>query len=397
VRDVTFIPDQEARVSSTTDRRGFLAKSAVAGLGATAAGGLVAGPALATKGPKGPRGGRPLAGDRTLGGNINKVLFMIINVSDLDRAVEFYEKTYPVTRAETLNGPAQAFKGLGIRHGRFRGRIMRDSQPFQGRGILLVQWLDPGPVGKPYTEANNVGYYRHHASASRSGLNAQYEIALANGGRPYAPPSTIYVTPTATVNAFAFRDPDGTTLEWVGPYEPNPAGAPDALTAYNNNCNDLRVSHAWYRDVLGLNFTSRLNPIEPQPYGVGSLGDSLKNPDGTPYTDEIDYDATILSPRADSRNGIDLLEWQMPRPYGTPYARANNLGTVSMAFEVNSVEDCYVKLQRSLKRPSKHLVAPPETWDLGDYGQKRVLNILDPDGVMIQFIEMNKSTAQQPS
>ncbi len=383
---------------STTDRRGFLARGAVAGIGATAAGGLVAAPALAGR-KKGNswRDDAPLPSDRTLGGNITKVLFMIINVSDLDRAIEFYEKTYPVTRAEELNGPAQAFHGLGIRHGQFRGRIMRDPQPFQGRGILLVQWLNPGPVGKPYTEANNVGYYRHHASASRSGLNAQYDIALAEGGRPYAPPSTIFVTPTATVNAFAFRDPDGTTLEWVGPYEPNPAGPPDVLTAYNNNCRDLRTSHAWYRDILGLEFSSRLNPIVPQPYGVGSLGDSLKNPDGTPYTDEIDYDATILSPRADNRNAIDLLEWQMPRPYGRPYKHANNLGTTSMAFEVNSVDDCYRKLKRSLRNPSKHLVHKPETWDLGAYGEKRVLNILDPDGVMLQFIEMRHSTQPQPS
>jgi catechol 2,3-dioxygenase-like lactoylglutathione lyase family enzyme len=384
-------------VGETTNRRQFLARSAIAGVGATGAGALLVGPAAATGKQPATTRGRPSPYDRSLGGNINKVLFVTINVSDLDRAIEFYEKTYPVTRAEVLDGPAQAFRGLGIDHGRFRGRIMRDSQPFQGRGILLVQWLDPGPVGRPYTEANNIGYYRHHASASRTGLNAQYDIALANGGRPYAPPSTIFVTPTATVNAFAFRDPDGTTLEWVGPYEPNPSGAPNALTAYNNNCRDLPTSHAWYRDVLGLEFRSRLNPIEPQPYGVGSLGDSLKNPDGTPYTDEIDYDATILSPRADSRNAIDLLEWQMPRPYGSPYARANNLGTVSSTFEVNDVQQCYEKLRRSLPRPRKHLVAPPEIWDLGAWGEKKVLNILDPDGVMIQFIEMTHSTQPQPS
>lgn len=392
-------------MSGMTDRRQFLKRSAIAGAGASTVGAaLLAGPAAASKGkgrpqpPKGGASGRPLPGDLTLGGNINKVLFMTINVSDLDRAVEFYEKTYPVKRAEVLDGPAQAFRGLGISHGQFRGRIMRDPQLFQGRALLLVQWLSPGPVGRPYTEANNIGYYRHHASAARSGLNARYEIALAEGGRPYAPPSTIYVTPTSTVNAFAFRDPDGTTLEYTGPYDPNPASpGPDVLTAYNNNCRDLRTSHAWYRDVLGLNFTSRLNPIVPQPYGVGSLGDSLKNPDGTPYTGEIDFDATILSPRADSRNAIDLLEWQMPRPYGNPYARANNLGTINSALEVNDVNEVYQKLLRVLPRPKKTIVAPPEVWDLGAWGQKKVLNILDPDGVMIQFIEMAKSTAAQPS
>ena len=127
-----------------SDRREFLTRAGLAGLGATAAGGLLTERALAQG------KGKPaydLPGEASLGGNISKSVWYWINVSDLDRAIEFYEKTWPVKRAEEMNGPAQAFPSLGISKGQFKARLMRDSQPFQGAGILLVQWLDPTPVG----------------------------------------------------------------------------------------------------------------------------------------------------------------------------------------------------------------------------------------------------------
>ena len=41
-----------------------------------------------------------------LRGHINRFSHVVINVSDLDRAVEFYEKVLPVQRRQRINGPA---------------------------------------------------------------------------------------------------------------------------------------------------------------------------------------------------------------------------------------------------------------------------------------------------
>ena len=383
-----------------TVRRDFLKRAAVAGVGATAAGGLLVGTATATSKPGGgTKRGRPssdLPGEASLGGNISKALFYTINVSDLDRAVEFYEKTYPVTRAEEINPPEQAYNGWNIPRGRFRARMMRDSQPFQGGGILLVQWLTPGPVGVPMDAANNVGWYREHANASQTGMNARYEQALAAGGRPYGPPSDIAITDDLIIQSFAFRDPDGTTLEWVGPVEPTPGGPADTVAGPNNNCRDIHRSFAFYRDVLGFDMQIRLNPSDPQPQSNGSLGDTIRNPDGSIYTGLVDFDAAIMVPRGDGRNSVDLLEWQIPGTVGTPYKEANHLGAVNLTWEVNSVQVVFEKLRRLLKNPKRHIVAPPETWDLGDYGIRKALNILDPDGVMLQFFEKVQSTDPTP-
>lgn len=335
--------------------------------------------------------------DRSLAGNIIKVSHLTVNVSDLDRSVEFYEKAYPVTRAETIEMDAQPLLGLGVAQGRFRARMMRDAQTFQGRGLLLVQWLHPSPSGVPYRSANNIGYYRHHAQASRTGLQARYDDVVAAGGRPYGPPRSIEIAPGLVINAFGFRDPDGTTLEWIGPMEPNPEAPVDFLSAYNANCRDLPSAHAWYRRVLGLRYTARLNAPHPQPMSCGSLGDSLQNPDGSSYDGLMAFDATILNPWPDGRNAVDLLEWTMPAPFGDAYADATNLGTQSVTYEVNDVDHVQHKLVRLLDEPQRHIVHGVEEWDLGELGRRRVLNIVDPDGIRIQFMQVARTAPADPA
>lgn len=382
-----------------SDRREFLTRAGMAGLGATAVGGLVAERALGQGKAKGNGRGRPaydLPGEAGLGGNISTSVWYWINVSDLDRAIEFYEKTWPVKRAEEMNGPAQAFPSLGIRRGQFKARLMRDSQPFQGAGILLVQWLDPTPVGSPYKEANHIGWYRQHASASQTGQTARYEAALAAGGRPYGEPSAIAIRDDLTIYSFAFRDPDGTTMEYVGPLDPTPDGPPDTNTGPNVNCRDIQKSFKFYSGVMGFDMQIRLNPSQPQPAANGSLGDTIRTPSGDIWTGLVDFDAAIMVPRGDGRNSVDLLEWQLPGGYGKPYARYNNLGAMNLAWEVNSVQVVYEKLRRLLKNPGKTLMGPPETWDLGDFGTRKVLNIKDPDGVYLQFVEKVQSTDPTP-
>lgn len=381
-------------------RRDFLKRSALAGLGATTAGSLLVGQAGAHGKPGYAKNGRSrnfgLPGESSLGGNISKALFLIINVSDLDRALDFYEATLPVKRAEVMNPPKQAFKGYGISQGQFKAQMLRDSQPFQGGGILLVQWLSPGPVGTPYAEANHVGWYREHFNASQTGQQFRYEQALAAGGRPYGPPSKIQISPTLIISSFAFRDPDGTTLEWVGPVDPTPGGAPDTIAGPNTNCRNIHESFTFYRDVLGFDMSIRLNPLNTQPATNGSLGDIVRNPDGSVYTGETDFDAAIMVPRGDSRNSVDLLEWQAPKPYGSAYKYANNLGMMNLTYEVNDVQVVYEKLLRLLPNPKKTIVAPPEMWDLGSFGVRKTLNIVDPDGTRFGFFEKVQSTDDTP-
>jgi catechol 2,3-dioxygenase-like lactoylglutathione lyase family enzyme len=251
-------------------------------------------------------------------------------------------------------------------------------------------------VGRPYAEANHLGWYREHANASQTGQAARYQQALAAGGRPYGEPSAIAITDTLTIYSFAFRDPDGTTLEWVGPVDPTPGGPPDTIAGPNTNCLDIHKSFAWYRDVLGFDMSVRLNPSNAQPATNGSLGDTIRTPSGDIWTGPVDFDAAIMVPRGDSRNSVDLLQWQEPGSYGRPYRHANNLGAMNLTWEVNDVQVVYEKVMRNVRHPGRYLVAPPETWDLGDFGVRKVLNMKDPDGTRLQFFEKVQSTDPTP-
>ena len=329
-----------------------------------------------------------------LRGHVNRFSHVVINVSDLDRAVEFYENTFPVQRRTRINGPAQSYLGLGIEHGQFEGWVLenkKDVSPpgdfiaeFPARLLHLIEWKSPTPIGKPYLEANHVGIYRQNSLVNN--LDAAYANVLANGGRPYAEPSTIILTPDGfEVRVFAYRDPDGSTLEMIGVEDPTGTSTyPGMMHHCNLNVRDLEKSYKFYRDVIGLDLTVYLAPAEPQPVTNGSLGDSLRNPDGSEYTDgQMRFAATLLGVRSDSRSPIDVLEWDTPKPYAEPYQAANCLGIIRVALEVDDIEAARSRLIIA----GLDGVGPVETWDMGDFGDRKVMIFKDPDGIMLELIE----------
>ena len=338
-----------------------------------------------------------------LRGHINRFSHVVINVSDLDRSVEFYEQTFPVRRRERINGPAQSYLGLGIEHGEFEGWVLenkKDASPpgdfkaeFPARLMHLIQWKSPKPTGAPYREANHVGIYRQNSFVNN--LNDAYANVLANGGRPYGEPSWIVLTPDGYgVTVFAYRDPDGNTLEMIA------AEAPEGTSAYqgmmhhcNLNVRKLETSYRFYRDILGLDLTVYLAPSEPQPATNGSLGDSLRNPDGSEFTDgQMLFAATLMGVRSDSRSPIDVLEWAQPKPYGEPYKLPTNLGIMRVAFEVDDIEAARSRLQLAGHAP----IGPVEIWDMGEFGERKGVIFRDPDGIMLELIEQVPVPGDRP-
>jgi catechol 2,3-dioxygenase-like lactoylglutathione lyase family enzyme len=349
--------------------------------------------------------GEATAADRLaygLRGHINRFSHVVINVSDLDCAVEFYENTLPVQRRQRINGPAQSYLGLGIEHGEFEGYVLenkKDVSPpgdfaaeFPARLMHLVEWKSPKPTGAPYREANHVGIYRQNHLVDN--LKEAYANVLASGGRPYGEPSWIGLTPDgfgATV--FAFRDPDGTTLEMIGAESSEGEVAyPGMMHHCNLNIRNLETSYKFYRDVLGLDLTVYLEPPE-QPPTNGSLGDILRNPDGSEFTGgQMLLAATLMGVRTDSRSPLDVLEWYTPKPYGEPYTSPTNLGIMRVAFEVDDIEAARARLILTGHAP----VGPVETWDMGEFGERKILIFKDPDGIMLELIEQLPVPGDRP-
>jgi catechol 2,3-dioxygenase-like lactoylglutathione lyase family enzyme len=338
-----------------------------------------------------------------LRGNINRFSHVVINVSDLDRAVEFYEKTFPVRRRARINGPAQPYLGLGVEEGEFEGWVLenaKDVSPpgdlvaeFPARLVHLIQWKTPKATGTPYREANHRGIYRQNSLVSN--LEEAYANVIASGGRPYGEPSWIVLTPDGFgVTVFAYRDPDGNTLEMIGADTPEGEPPyPGMMHHCNLNVSNLEASYRFYRDVLGLDLTVYLAPSELQPATNGSLGDSLRNPDGSEFTDgQMLFAATLMGVRSDSRSPIDVLEWGVPKPYGEPYKEPNHLGIIRVAFEVDDIEAARARLLLTGHSP----VGPIETWDMGEFGERRVVIFKDPDGIWLELIEQLQIPTPRP-
>ncbi len=327
-----------------------------------------------------------------LRGHLNRFSHVVINVSDAERAVDFYEAAFPVRRRSRINGPAQRYAGFGFERAQCIGWVMESvTEPappgdlvaeFPGRLLHLVEWLDPKPVGQPYREANHVGIYRQNSLVGN--LDEAYARVLAAGGRPYGPPSDIVLTPDGfKVRVFGFRDPDGSTLEMIG--AERVGGAPYAGMMHHCNLNvrNLERSYRFYRDVIGLDGQAYLEPAAPQPAGNGSLGDALTAPDGSPYPGLMQFSATLMGMRSDSRSPLDVLEWAMPKPYGEPYPVANHLGIIRVGLEVDDIEAARARLEAA----KVDALGAIETWDLGDSGTRRAVTFRDPDGIMLELVE----------
>ena len=156
------------------------------------------------------------------------------------------------------------------------------------------------------------------------------------------------------------------------------------------NCTNLKRSYQFFRDVVGLDTGMYVAPGRPQPIANGSLGDALRNADGSDYTGaEMEFAANLLVPRHDWRNPIDLLEWSLPRPYGRAYESPRNLGISRIALEVDDINAA----QRKLATATNGAVSAVESWDMGEFGQKKIAIFRDPDGVLLELIEQPQPAA----
>ncbi|GAA1845081.1 hypothetical protein GCM10009836_25740 [Pseudonocardia ailaonensis] len=312
---------------------------------------------------------------------INRISHIVVNVSDLERAREFWERHTPMRVFGRTRSPVQSFPALGIDRGQFTGYLLRDASdggvvtPTQNShnpnycAVHLVQWLTPEPVGRPYDRASQIGWYRL-AFRSERPTRVVYDELVAAGVQPFSPPAE-------DVTAIAFPDPDGIVLEFV---DRRPGAAPasvDRLAHLASSSKDVNETIRFYRDLVGVDHTASVS--------------------GPPVTNTFDayggkagYDAAFFAARGDPRLFLDRLSWTGgPENSGIPYESGLHLGFQRLALEVDDIDAAYATLvEQAAQFPGVRVSGPPEEWDFGpDFGgTRRVVVFTDPDGVGHELI-----------
>jgi catechol 2,3-dioxygenase-like lactoylglutathione lyase family enzyme len=139
----------------------------------------------------------------------------------------------------------------------------------------------------------------------------------------------------------------------------------------NVNCSELERSRRFYSDALGLTAAVRTTPDHTQPGSAFGL-------------DRARWDAWILVGDEGFDGGaIDLLEWQEPRPTGTPPASLLETGFQRIGVRVTDLDASI----DAVGQCGGAVWSEPKTHELDGGATVRLVMANDPDGTAIEVLE----------
>lgn len=137
----------------------------------------------------------------------------------------------------------------------------------------------------------------------------------------------------------------------------------------NVNCSSLERSLAFYRDALGL--TQATHTVSPPQPGA-AFGLETAAWDAWILHDDRGYDGAV----------VDLLEWQEPRPVGTPPTAANALGFARLGFTTANVDATHARIAAA---GAPRLTDPHEV-TMSGAPTMRTFVTADPDGTAVELV-----------
>jgi catechol 2,3-dioxygenase-like lactoylglutathione lyase family enzyme len=304
---------------------------------------------------------------------------IVIVVSDLGRAEEFYREVLSFRTTATREDHARSFDRLT---GVFGTNVRTATLELGAEAIELIEYRTPRGRPVPQDSHSNDLWFQHLAIVVSDMDLAAKRLASHGVKLISTAPQTLpaWNLNAAGIKAFYFLDSDGHPLELISfppgkgdlRWHENPPVSGNPFLGIDHTAiavSDTQRSLAFYRDTLGLRVT----------------GESLN------YGDEQDHlnhvfasKVRITSLRAQAGPGVEFLEYLVPRDGRRPPVdtRANDLWssqTTLIAKEVSA------SVQELLKRKVEFISPEPlETLPLGAKGSRGVL-IRDPDGHIILF------------
>lgn len=308
--------------------------------------------------------------------HVNRFSHLVINVSDLERSITFYEQATPLRVYSKTSARSQSFPSLGIERGDFDGAMLADSTSVEpGVSVHLVQWLSPRAVGSAYPTFFHAGFVRFCFEVADP--MGRYEELKKLGIEPFGSPRSRGQVSEGgrQVLSFSFPDPDGVSVHMTRRPPNTLPGVPDQLYHVSPVVRDLGGARSFFERFFGLECVILASIPNPAPAGYG-LGSELGQ-----------FDAAILGHPGDNRFHIDLCNWVYPGVEGEPYSEPNHVGIQRLAFEVDDLDAARAALLNELPADLCSTVSDPDTWDLGEYGVRRVVLFTSPDGLRLELVE----------
>jgi catechol 2,3-dioxygenase-like lactoylglutathione lyase family enzyme len=300
----------------------------------------------------------------------DRVRHIVINVSDLERSIDFYEATLPVTRSERFEVLDQPLPELGVERGSFKGCVLRGTNVPESCEVHLVQWLDPAPDASAARDFFEPGLYR--LCFHSPDVPGRYDDVVRASGRPFSEPLAPYPGRTTGRPVFGFRDPDGVVLEYVT------MDGPERIYHVNHNTVDLAATKQLMEAHLGLEC--------PITFDSGAPGPSA-------FT-ESDEDTVVVAglfsvpPTPDRPKWtefyLDVCQWTTPITDGRDGHSQTAIGLSRVGIEVASVGEAHARLQ-GLPGVS---TSQPASWNLGSRPHFMATVC---DGLVVEFTEPSRA------
>ncbi len=149
---------------------------------------------------------------------IKSIFHININVTDFDRSLAFYKMVgfkVVLNIGEGAN-PAND-KGLGIPNSVARAALLALGDDPRATRVDLIEWKQPQTEGEPYA-------HLYHTGASRialftKGIDEEYGRLKGEGVEFVSEPMTMRFPNGSGSKFFCFKDPDGTFLELIEPFQ----------------------------------------------------------------------------------------------------------------------------------------------------------------------------------
>ncbi|HEY3737633.1 MAG TPA: VOC family protein [Jatrophihabitans sp.] len=304
---------------------------------------------------------------------LNRYTHVVINVTDLERSIDFYSATLPLTPVRRFEVRNQPLDHLGVARGSLRGCVMGGTEVQDAVEVHLVQWLDPAPAAVAPRDFNAPGLYRICFQSPR--VESRYEDVLRHNGRPFTELQMPYPGRTTGRPVFGFRDPDGTVIEYVT-FE-----APERTYHVNHNSPDLGRISTELQDVLGMQCPILFESDKPGPCPFTESAEETLVKAGL-------YSIPTREGREPSAEFVlDVCEWLTPPTTGRVSYAQTTTGLARVGIEVDSLAD----VEPVLKGLPDAIVSPRTELDLGEDVPQRVLTATLFDGLVLEFVERGRS------